>query len=116
MYKTGGIYCDINIVSLAPFDSLINNGCTFFAPIDNPRKNKGSLLLNGFFGCTPGCEIIKICIEIIIDNIKNNFWYNKQTDDIIFDYLNFSGPGVLGRALNKFLERKEYESLEKAME
>ncbi len=112
MYKTGGIYCDINIVSLAPFDSLINNGCTFFAPIDNPRKNKGSLLLNGFFGCAPGCEIIKICIEIIVDNIKNNFWHNKQTDDIIFDYLNFSGPGVLGRALNKFLERKEYESLE----
>ena len=114
MYKFGGIYCDINIVSLAPFDSLINNECTFFAPIDNPRKNKGSLLLNGFFGCTPGCEIIKICIEIIIDNIKNNFWHNKQTDDIIFDYLNFSGPGVLGRALNKFLERKEYESLEKS--
>jgi mannosyltransferase OCH1-like enzyme len=112
MYKTGGIYCDINMVSLAPFDSLINNGCTFFAPIDNPRKDKGSLLLNGFFGCTPGCEIIKTCIEIIIDNIKNNFWHNNKTDDIIFDYLNFSGPGVLGRALNKFLERKEYASLE----
>jgi len=113
LYKQGGIYCDIDMLAIDSFDYFILDGVDFFAPIDFPRQHRSSMLTNGMFGCVAGCEIMKNCIDIIVDNIQNNVWTASQTEDIIFDYLNFTGPGVLGRAVNKFLDRDEYSSFDK---
>jgi len=113
LYKQGGIYCDIDMLMIASFDYFILDGVDFFAPIDFARKHRSSMLTNGMFGCVAGSEIMKNCIDIIVDNIQNNAWIASKTEDIIFDYLNFTGPGVLGRALNMFLDRDEYSSFDK---
>jgi FkbM family methyltransferase len=113
LYKLGGVYCDIDMLSFASFDYLIFDDIDFFAPIDFPRKNRGNLLTNGMFGCEPGCEIVKNCIDIIVDHVQNETWHKNQTEDIIYDYLNFAGPAVLGRAVNRFLDRDENTSFGK---
>ena len=112
-YKLGGIYCDIDMLAANSFDSLIEGDIDFFAPIDFPRNQRGNILYNAVFGCAPGCEIVKNCIDIIVDHVQNETWHKNQTEDIIYDYLNFAGPAVLGRAVNRFLDRDENTSFGK---
>ena len=108
LYVYGGIYCDIDMVCLNSFDILLGDNIDMFVPIDlnqNPREGKHNLL-NAFIGIIPKHPIMKNCIDIVVENVLQEKWFNSERLP-----LDFSGPGVLGRAVNRFLNREEYDSL-----
>ena len=107
LYQFGGIYCDIDMICLNCFDVLIKDDMDIFMPIDlntNPSEGKHNLF-NAFIGVIPKHPIMKYCIDYIVDNVKNDTWWNGDKLP-----LEFSGPGVFGKAVNKFLNRPERES------
>ena len=109
LYKYGGIYCDIDMLCFSCFDKvIIGDEIDFFAPIDiNPREDICShAVSNAFIGSSPGHPIIKICIDLIVQNVISERWLNEGMID-----LDFSGPGLLGRAINLFLGRSEKSKL-----
>ena len=109
LYKYGGIYCDIDMLCFSCFDKVIDGDeIDFFAPIDiNPREDICShAVSNAFIGSSPGHPIIKTCIDLIVQNVISERWINEGMID-----LDFSGPGLLGRAINLFLGRDEKSKL-----
>ena len=95
------------MICLNCFDVLITDDMDIFMPIDlniNPSEGKHNLV-NAFIGVIPKHPIIKYCIDYIVDNVKNDTWWNGDKLP-----LEFSGPGVFGKAVNKFLNRPERES------
>lgn len=103
LYQYGGIYCDIDMVCMNTFDSLLDNHIEFFAPIDlnnNPQDGGKHNLVNAFIGTIPKHPIMKICIDMVVDNVLNNTWTKGSKYP-----LEFSGPGLLGNAVNTFLKR-----------
>lgn len=108
LYIEGGFYCDVDMICLNSFNLLLESDIDLVVPIDlnqNPREGKHNLF-NAFIGIIPKHPIMKYCIDIIVDNVMNETWFN--TDRLP---LEFSGPGVLGKAVNRFLNRSERESL-----
>ena len=59
-------------------------------------------LANGFIASIPNSKILENCINIIVYQVEKNIIPHSR--------LNFSGPGVLGRALNVYLNLPEYNS------
>lgn len=108
LYIEGGFYCDVDMICLNSFNLLLESDIDLVVPIDlnlNPREGKHNLM-NAFIGITPKHPIMKYCIDIVVDNVVNETWFNSDRLP-----LDFSGPGVLGRAVNRFLNRSDKESL-----
>ena len=107
LYCYGGFYCDIDMICMNSFDILLKHNVDIIMPIDlNQNSKEGQHnLVNAFIGIPPKHPLMKICIDIIFDNITNETWWNSEKLP-----LEFSGPGVLGMALNKYLQRNPRES------
>ena len=103
LYTYGGIYCDIDMICHNSFDLVIKDNVELFMPID-PKEGTHNLL-NSFIGVVPNHPVMKNCIDIIVDNVTNNTWWDGDKLP-----LEFSGPGVLGKALNNFLKRDPRDS------
>ena len=104
LYIEGGIFCDIDMICMKSFDSIINDDIEFFAPIDSNSRGAHDLY-NAFMGSTPGHPILKRCIDTIVDNVINETWRkNKQPP------LDFSACGVLGRCVNNYIGREDFSS------
>nr|VFJ69657.1 MAG: Glycosyltransferase sugar-binding region containing DXD motif-containing protein [Candidatus Kentron sp. DK] len=108
LYVHGGIYCDIDMICLGSFDSLLNGGTNIFVPVVSderfPLENR--LLFNAFIGIVPEHPIMKTCIDMTVENVLDEVWWN-DTSRYIFD---LCGPGVLGIAVNEFLGRGKRDS------
>jgi FkbM family methyltransferase len=104
LHEYGGFYADIDTLCLSSLDKFIGNKIEFVATID---LNEGYCgyhnVANAFIGCTPQHPIIKNCIERILNWIENETFPTWNLD--------FSGPGCLGRSVNKFLSREEDKSM-----
>ena len=73
----------------------------FIVPVDlniNPREGQHNLAC-GFIGSVPKSPILLDAIDRIVFNVENNIIPPSKLD--------FSGPGLLGRAVNKFLKLDE---------
>ena len=108
LYIEGGFYCDIDMICLNSFNLLLESDIDMVVPIDlnqNPTEGKHNLF-NAFIGIIPKHPIMKHCIDIVVDNVINETWFNSDRLP-----LEFSGPGVLGKAVNRFLNRSDRESL-----
>tara|TARA_B100001989_G_C24551857_1_gene475858 strand:+ start:35650 stop:41955 length:6306 start_codon:yes stop_codon:yes gene_type:complete len=104
LYIEGGIFCDMDMICMKSFDSIINDDIEFFAPIDSNSRGAHDLY-NAFMGSAPGHPILKSCIDTIVDNVINETWRkNKQPP------LDFSACGVLGRCVNKYIGREDFSS------
>ena len=105
LYKFGGFYMDIDMISLKGLDRFVKNDIDFVSPID---LNLGDLeyhnIFNAFIGCIPNHPILKNSIDIILD------WVEKE-ELPPENLMNFAGPGCLGIAINTYLGRKEKESM-----
>jgi mannosyltransferase OCH1-like enzyme len=95
LYREGGIYMDCKSSTMVPLRDFIPRNATFAVFRDRPD----GALLNSFMACTPHHPILKIVIDMTIDNILNKR-YNENSLDI-------TGPQTLGRAFNKFIDRPE---------
>jgi mannosyltransferase OCH1-like enzyme len=104
LYKYGGIYVDIDTICMNSIDKFLFYQLEFVGLVDfNSNILEGNHnLANGFIASIPNSKILENCINIIVYQVENNIIPHSR--------LNFSGPGVLGRALNVYLNLPEYNS------
>ena len=104
LYIHGGVYVDIDTVCFENIKMFLDENTEFMTPIDlNITLNEGTHnLSNCFIASIPQHEILKKCIDYIVDKVENNI--------IPSSILDFSGPGCLGRAMNKYLNLNETNS------
>ena len=105
LYLNGGVYSDVDMLCMGKLDDFMKNDTEFMATIDlntNPIEGKHNVA-NGFIACSQYHGIMKYCIYRLVYNIENNV--------IGRGMLNFSGPGLLGSQINKYLNRHEEDSI-----
>ena len=101
LYTYGGFYADIDTVCMGKLNDITRGNIDFIVPIDlniNPREGQHNLAC-GFIGSVPKSPILLDAINRIVFNVENNIIPTSKLD--------FSGPGLLGRAVNKFLKLEE---------
>jgi len=104
LYIYGGFYADIDTLCMGKLNDLINHNIEFIVPIDlniNPREGQHNLAC-GFIGSVPKSPILLDAINRIVFHIENNIIPTSKLD--------FSGPGLLGRAVNTYLKLEETNS------
>ena len=104
LYIYGGFYADIDTLCMGKLNDLISDNIDFIVPIDlniNPREGQHNLAC-GFIGSVSKSPILLDAINRIVFNVENNIIPPSKLD--------FSGPGVLGRSVNKFLKLEETSS------
>ena len=104
LYIYGGVYVDIDTLCLGNIDDFLNEDLEFMTPIDlNNNPNLGQYnLFNCFIASIPRHPILMDCIKRIIFNVENNI--------VPFSNLDFTGPGILGKATNIYLGNYENDS------
>lgn len=104
LYIYGGIYVDVDTVCMGNLNNFLLSDVDFVVPIDlniNPNEGEHNLAC-GFIASIPKHPILLDCINTIVHNIKNNIVYKSKLD--------FTGPGLLGRCVNKYIGNIETES------
>jgi len=104
LWVKGGVYVDIDTLCLGSLDDFLTPGAELVVPIDlNLSANEGAHnLACGFIAAIPKHPAMMRCIQKIVRNV--------QTATVPSSKLDFSGPGVLGRAVNECLNRGETAS------
>jgi len=96
LYIHGGVYVDIDTVCLGKLDDFLTSDVEFMTPIDLCSTYK---LFNTFIASVPRSPILQNCIERVLQNVETNTVPESRLD--------FSGPGVLGKAVNSYLQLEE---------
>lgn len=96
LYINGGVYSDIDTVCIGSIDDVIDSDATMVTPIDLINTN----LFNAFIAVIKNHPVMLMCIEEIVSNVENN----KEQKG-----LSFSGPGLLGDCVRKYLSMKNKE-------
>ena len=96
LYVYGGIYVDLDTLCLGKIDDFLTSDTEFMTPIDLGGNH---MLFNCFIASVPKSPILLNCIERIVRSVETNSIPESRMD--------FSGPGVLGKAVNKYLGRLE---------
>jgi FkbM family methyltransferase len=104
LYIKGGVYADIDSLCIGNLDNFLLNDIDFVVPIDfNININEGKHnLACGFIASRPNHPILLDCINTIVYNVQNRV--------IPYSKLDFTGPGILGRSVNKYLGNEETAS------
>jgi hypothetical protein len=104
LYIYGGIFVDIDTICINSIDSFLNEDIEFMTLVDlNNSPYLGTYnLANGFIASVAKHPILLDCIHRTVYNVENNI--------IPYSNLDFSGPGILGKSTNKFLELPEETS------
>jgi len=104
LYIFGGVYIDIDTICINSIDKFLNEDVEFITPVDlNNCSTIGTHnLFCSFIASIPKHPILLNCINRIVSNVENNI--------IPFSNLDFSGPGILGRSTNTFLNLNEETS------
>jgi len=100
LYIHGGVYADIDTICKCSIDDFLNETIKFITVVDITNQ-VGYNLFNSFIATIPKHPIMLDCIKRIVYNVEHK---------IIKNSLDFSGPGVLGKATNIFLGMKETSS------
>ena len=87
LYINGGIWCDVTSECMVPCDNYIKSNTDLFVT----RDIFDDCLFNAFMGFKPNHPILKIAIDLCVDNIINDNDKGKFK-------LYYTGPGVLGKA------------------
>ena len=104
LWVNGGVYVDIDTLCLGSLDDFLTPGVELVVPIDlNLSANEGTHnLACGFIAAVPRHPAMMRCIQKIVRNV--------ETGTVPGSKLDFSGPGILGRAVNECLHRGETAS------
>jgi hypothetical protein len=104
LYIYGGIFVDLDSICYNSIDIFLDEHIEFMTAVDLnncPLIGKYNLT-NGFIASIPKHPVLLNCIERIVYNIENSIIPDSNLD--------FSGPGVLGKSLNKYLNLQETTS------
>lgn len=96
LYVSGGVYADVDTVCLSAIDAVVDPTATLAVPIDLTPPN----LFNAFVAVRPGHPVMRACIDAVVENVERGA---KQTG------LSFSGPGLLGACVARFLGTSSFE-------
>ena len=104
LYIYGGVYVDIDTICYTSIDLFLNDDIEFMTPIDlNNCFHIGTHnLFNAFIASIPKHPILLDCINRIVHNVENNIIPSSNLD--------FTGPGILGRSVNTYLQLTESTS------
>ena len=103
LYKYGGIYTDIDSICIGNIDDFIEGYDMVFMIDLNKNPCEGNHnVANGFIAIIPESPIMLNCINKIIYNVVNGIIPPSKLD--------FSGPGMLGRSINNYLNLPETNS------
>jgi hypothetical protein len=104
LYIYGGVFVDLDSLCLNSIDDFLDENIEFMTAVDlNNCPTIGKYnLTNGFMASIPKHTILLNCINRIVYNIENNIIPSSNLD--------FSGPGVLGKSLNLYLNLNEETS------
>ena len=106
LYIYGGVYADIDTICFGKINDFLSSDTMieFMTVVDlNLSPNEGNHnLFNAFIASIPKHEILKNCIDYIVNNVENNI--------IPLSKLDLCGPGCLGRSVNKYLNLHELSS------
>lgn len=89
LYIKGGIYLDIKYYCINNF-KLINLTDKEYWVKDRPQFNNNGIY-QAFMVCLPRNNILKKCIDEIVENCKYSIYYNNS----LYDTLDYTGPGLL---------------------
>tara|TARA_R100001460_G_scaffold101157_2_gene144996 strand:+ start:1987 stop:4284 length:2298 start_codon:yes stop_codon:yes gene_type:complete len=101
LYIRGGIYIDSDTICLTSIDKYINSNDKLVVVRDDPMAKKW--LANAFIAVTPKHPLMWEAINQAVKNIQSK---HEQF------YLDYTGPGLLGKCLNRVCGRDietEYE-------
>jgi len=101
LYIRGGIYVDSDTICLTSIDKYINSNDKLVVVRDDPMAKKW--LANAFIAVTPKHPLMWEAINQAVKNIQSK---HEQF------YLDYTGPGLLGKCLNRVCGRDietEYE-------
>jgi mannosyltransferase OCH1-like enzyme len=104
LYKYGGVYVDIDTLCIGKLDDIIKSNMDFVSVTDlneNPHDGKYNIS-NGFIAVKPEHPVLQDAINRIVDNVEKKLVPLRPLD--------FSGPGVFGKALNTYLGLPEESS------
>jgi len=104
LWVNGGVYVDVDTLCMGSLDDFLIPGAELVVPIDlNLSANEGTHnLACGFIAAVPQHPAMLRCIQKIVHNVQNAVVPGSKLD--------FSGPGILGRAVNDCLNRGETAS------
>lgn len=83
LYKFGGVYIDIDVVSFDKIDSYLTDKEAFFVKIGTPIEDRDHEYAMWFFGCKPESPVIKDVMDAMmlklnaLETYKNASW--KET-------------------------------------
>ncbi len=89
LYREGGVYIDMGMVLLCDLDDVIFDDDRFVVPEDNGAGG----LYNAFMCCAPHSEILKVAIDMAVDNIERRDYTNSP--------LGITGPLLLSNAFKQ---------------
>lgn len=104
LYICGGVYIDIDSLCIGKLDDFLLSNIDLIVPIDlntNPYEGKYNLAC-GFIASIPNHPVLLDCINRIVYNVEHKIIPSSKLD--------FSGPGILGKSVNKYLQNHETES------
>jgi mannosyltransferase OCH1-like enzyme len=98
LYVNGGIYIDMDMIPLLPFDSFIENDDEFLSIVD--RDDNGAPgIYQSFIACSPRHPILLYSLQLCFANITTRRYSENQI-------LSVTGPGLMAVAFNLFFENK----------
>jgi FkbM family methyltransferase len=104
LYICGGVYVDIDSLCIGKLDDFLLQNIDLVLLVDfntNPTEGTHNLAC-GFIASVPKHGALLNCINKIVYNVENNI--------ILPSRLDFTGPGILGRAVNQYLNNSETDS------
>lgn len=109
LYIYGGVYADIKLTALLPLNQIIHCDAYFATVIDistpavlDIPAQENPYLMQGFLASVPKHPILWQAIQTIVKHVKEG----AATSD----YLSMTGPGLLGRVVNRFMGREDLTS------
>jgi len=91
LYKYGGVYIDIDTITIKPLRDIIEPDDTFISSRD---KNKDAIY-NAFIASVPGHPFLYKMINYIIENIETNYYGNNSLEP--------TGPYGFGKVIKNMI-------------
>jgi mannosyltransferase OCH1-like enzyme len=102
LYLYGGIYVDIDLIPLVPFNQMIDPEDEFVSVVDRPNGT----IYQAFIACIPRHPILLNCLELSFYNILS------KKIDISSPWLSLSytGPIVAGQAFHIYMKNEDTQA------
>jgi mannosyltransferase OCH1-like enzyme/tetratricopeptide (TPR) repeat protein len=104
LYINGGVCVDIDTLCIGKLDNILLSDIELTVLVDfnsNPLEGNHNIAC-GFIISVPKHPVLLTCINLIVHNIKSNAICQSKLD--------FTGPGILGRSVNKYLGNEDTSS------